>query len=171
MEKLDVLNFTPLYILRIFLILNAAYHELRMMSDTPSSSQIKRLTVSMNSQYDFQSCPNGVIGVQQSIKAKIMQCLTHFVQKATKEGISVPINIMIKLMGDGTSKARGLNIINVAFIKTNFMLGNYTVVLKASETYDELALGLQDICEEAELTIQGDVYTINIFKPGACLVS
>ena len=48
------------------------------------------------------------------------------------------------------------------------ILGNYSVaILKASETYDELALGLQDICEETQdlevLTIQGNVDTINFF--------
>lgn len=77
-------------------------------------------------------------------------------------------------MGDGTRIARGLNIVNVAFTileegsKAHSILGNYTVaILKASETYDELALGLQDICEEAQdlevLTIQGNVYTIKFF--------
>ena len=77
-----------------FSISNEGYHELSMMSDLPSSSQIKKLTVSLNSQCDIQSCPNGIIGVQQSIKARVTQRLTHFVQKATKEGISVPTNII-----------------------------------------------------------------------------
>ena len=86
-----------------------------MMSDLPSSSQIKKLTVSLNSQCDIQNCPNGIIGVQQSIKARITQQLTHLVQKATKEGISVPTTIRIRLTGDGMRIARGLNIINIAF--------------------------------------------------------
>ena len=88
-------------------------------------------------------------------------------RKATKEGVSVPTTIRIKLTGDGTRIARGLNIINFAFTileegsKAYSILGNYTVViLKASESYDELALGLQDICAEAKdlevLTIQGN---------------
>lgn len=160
-----------------FSISNKAYHELSMMSDLPSSSQIKKLTVSLNSQCDIRSCPNGIIGVQQSIRARIVQRLTHFIQKATKEGISVPTTIRIKLTGDGTRIARGLNIINFAFTileegnKAYSVLGNYTIaILKASETYDELALGLQDICEEAKdlevLTIQHNVYTILFFLGG-----
>ena len=44
-------------------------------------------------------------------------------------------------------------------------MGNYTVaILRTSEEYDELALGLEDICNEAKdievLTIEGIVYRI-----------
>ena len=140
---------STLHVKHKFSISNEAYHKLSMMSDLPSSNQIKKLTVSLNSQLGVQSCPNGIIGAQQSIKARIIQCLTHYVQKATKEGASVPTTIGIKLTGDGTRIARGLNIINFAFTileegsKAYSILGNYTVaILKASESYDELALGL-----------------------------
>ena len=128
-----------------FLILNEANHELSMTSNFPSSSQIKKLTVSMNSQCDIQNCPNRTICVQQSIKARILQSLTHSVQKVTKEGISVPTTIRINLTGDGMRIVRDLNIISVAFTileegsKTYSILGNYIVaILKASETYDVL---------------------------------
>ena len=95
--------------------------------------------------------------MQQSIKTRIIQRLTRYVQKATKEGVFVPTTIRIKITGDGTRIARGLNIINFAFTileegsKAYSILGNYTVaILKVSESYDELALGMQDICEKAK---------------------
>ena len=56
-----------------------------MMSDFPSLSQIKKLTVLLNSQCNIQSCPNEIIGIQQSLGARIMQHLTQFVQKAKKK--------------------------------------------------------------------------------------
>lgn len=147
------------------------------MSDLPSSSQIKKLTVSLNSQCAIRNCPNEVIGVQQSIRARIVQRLTQFVQKANKEGMAIPTTIRIKLTGDGTRIARGLNIVNFAFTiieegsKAYSVLGNYSVaILKITESYDELALGLQDICEEAKdlevLTIEGSVYRILFFLGG-----
>ena len=50
-------------------------------------------------------------------------------------------------------------------------MGNYTIaILKITESYDELALGLQDIYEEAKdlevLTIEGNVYKILFFLGG-----
>ena len=168
---------STLYVKDKFSISNEAYHELSMMSDLPSLSQIKKLTVSLNSQCNIQSCPNEIIGVQQSIRARITQRLTQFVRKAKKEAISIPTTIRIKLTGDGTRIARGLNIVNFAFTileegnKGYSVLGNYTIaILKITESYDELALGLQDIYEEAKdlevLTIEGNVYKILFFLGG-----
>ena len=170
-------NCSTLYIKDKFSISNEAYHELSVTSDLPSSSQIKKLTISLNSQWDIHDCPNEIVGVQQSIRARIVQRLTQFVRKGNKEGMAIPTTIRIKLTGDGTRIARGLNIVNVAFTileegsKAYSVFGNYTIaILKATETYDELALGLQDICEEAKdlevLTIEGNVYKIIFFLGG-----
>jgi len=74
------------------------------------------------------------------------------------------------LTGDGTRIARGLNVVNFAFTildegtRACSVLGNYTVVviMKVSETYDELINGLQVICKEAKdlevIIINGKVY-------------
>ena len=48
---------------------------------------MKEFTISLNSQCDIQSCPNEIIGVQQSIRARIVQCHTQFVQKVKKASI------------------------------------------------------------------------------------
>jgi len=110
-------------------------------------------------------------GVQQSIKIRLVPRLTKFACIAKQEGMCVPTTFKIKLMGDVTRIARGYNIINVAFTilnegkKAYSILGNYTIaILKTSEHYGELSLGLADICAEAKdievLAIDGNVYNI-----------
>jgi len=57
----------------------------------------------------------------------------------------------IKLTGDGTLIARGLNVVNIAFTtlegqRACSVSGNHTVaILKFSESYEGLSAGLQDI--------------------------
>ena len=115
--------------------------------------------------------------MQQSIRARFVQHLTRFVQKANKEGTPIPTTIKIKLTGNGTRIARGLNIVNFAFTildeqnKARSVSGNYTVaILKATETYDEPALGFKDILDEAKdlevLTIEGNVFKMLLFLRG-----
>ena len=168
---------STLYVKDKFSVSNEAYHELSILSDLPSSNQIKKLTASLNSLCGVQNCPNEITSVQQSIRARFVQRLTRFVQKANKEGMPIPTTIKIKLTGDGTRIARGFNIVNFAFTildeqnKAHSVSGNYTIaILKATETYDELALGLKDILDEAKdlevLTIEGNVYKILLFLGG-----
>ena len=62
---------------------------------------------------------------------------------------------LIKLTGDGTLIARGLNVVNIAFTiiegdRACSVSGNHTVaILKVSEDYENLLEELQDICDEA----------------------
>jgi len=68
---------------------NDAYHELSMVSNLPSSHQIKKLTKTLNSKFNIRSCPNGIIGVQQSLKSRIIRRLTVFIQRTSKEGVTL----------------------------------------------------------------------------------
>ena len=68
----------------------------------------------------------------------------------------IPTNINVKLIGDGTEIARGLNVVNISFTlleegqRTSSVLGNHSIaILKVSEQYDELVKGLENIREEA----------------------
>ena len=92
-------------------------------------------------------------------------------KQASEKGISIPETFRIKITGDGTQIARGLNIVNIAFTileekhKACSAFGNYSLAtLKIAEDYIELSSGLQDICEEAAdlqiVTIQHKVYNI-----------
>ena len=168
---------STLYVKDKYAISNDAYHELSVISDLPTFHEIRKLSTSLNSKCEIRNCPNGVCGVQQSIKKRLVQRLTTFVRIANQEGILVPSTLRIKLTGDGTRIARCYNIVNIAFTildegnKAYSVLGNYTVaILRTSEEYDKLVLGLEDICNEAKdiemLTIEGTVYRILFFLGG-----
>jgi len=90
-----------------------------VLSNLPSSHAVKKLSKSLNSEFAIQRCPNGVTGVQQSIKMRLVQRLTKFVCIAKQKGMCVPTTFKIKLMGDGTRIARGYNIVNFAFTIVN----------------------------------------------------
>ena len=85
--------------------------------------------------------------------------------------------IRIKLTGDGTRIARGLNIVNIAFTiieekqKACSVFGNYTVaILKVSENYEELASGLKDFLDEASdlqiVKINKQIFKVVFFLGG-----
>ena len=58
---------------------NEAYHEPSVLSDDlPRSCQIKALANLLNSQFEIHDSPNGVIGVQQSLKDHVLLRLKHY---------------------------------------------------------------------------------------------
>ena len=135
----------------------------------PESSKVKKLAATLNTEFDIVPSPNGIIGVQQSLKKRIVRCLTSLTQKSGSDVI--PTTIRIKLTGDGTRIGRGFNVVNFAFtiIEKNSqpgsVLGNHAVsVMKISESYDELTDGLKDICNEAKtlkaVTVDGKEYNL-----------
>ena len=93
----------------------------------------------------------------------------YFVKQASEQGISIPETFRIKITGDKTQIARGLNIVNIVFKKNIKHVPHLVIILKIAEEYKELSSGLQDICEEAAdlqiVTIQDKVYNIK-FSPG-----
>ena len=135
-----------LYVKDEFSISDKAFHEISMITpDLSTSFKIQKLKKSLNDSFDIRPCPNGVVGVQQSLRVQI----TRYVSYMVKKGIDIPSTIKIKLTGDGTRIARGLSIVNVAFTiiedsgKARSVEGNHTIaLLKVSETYDELVKGL-----------------------------
>ena len=160
-----------------YAVSNEAYHELSIMSDLPSFSQVRKLTKSMNSKLKITSCPNGVCGVQQSIRERILQRLQYFIHKNTDRGVSTPDTIRIKLTGDGTQIGRELKVVNIAFTildegeTAQSVNGNYSIaIVKTGESYDDLANALQDICREAKdlevLTVDDKVYKLQFFLGG-----
>ena len=105
------------------------------------------------------------MGVQQSLRVHIAYHIKSLLEK-TKENTDLPSTIRVKLTGDGTRIARGLNIVNFAFTiegaKAQSVAGNHTIaIMEVSESYDELVSGLKDICQEARYL---DVITMKIYK-------
>ena len=99
-----------LYVKDKFSISNEAFHELSTLSDLPSSYCIKTLTRELNSQFEILRAPNGM---QQSLRNRVLVCLTRLIANSKED--EIPNTIRIKLTGDGTLIARGLNVVNIAF--------------------------------------------------------
>lgn len=159
-----------------FSVSHEAYHELSTMSDLPNLYQVKKIAKSLNSNLMITNCPNDC-GVQQSLKARLLQRLEVFIHHNTRKGIDTPDIIRIKLTGDGTQIGRELKVINFTFTiideveKAQSITGNYSLaILQTSESYDDLANGLQDICNEAKdiqvLAVGEKVYRIQFFLGG-----
>ena len=168
---------SALYVKDKYCVSNTAFHELSMLSNLPHSCEVNRLTQTLNSKFEIRSAPNGVVGVQQSLRKHVTVCLTHLVEKYSADGMEIPDTFRIKLTGDGTQIARGLSVVNVAFTILEegqiacSSSGNRTVaILKVNEDYDELGAGLEDIIKEAEdlevLTINERVLKIQFFLGG-----
>ena len=100
-----------------FRISNAAYHELSMLHPhLPKSLQIQKLTKELNS---ITNTPNDTMGVQLCLTTCITACLVHLLPSTT----GTQRKICIKLTGDGTLIARGLNV--VTFLHLVYWKRNY----------------------------------------------
>ena len=101
---------SSLYVKDRFSVSNEAFHELSMVSDLPTSFQVKKMTKALNSKFEIRSI--GTIGVQQSLRTCLAIRLTKLVEQSYLPISSV---IRVKLTGDGTQIARGLTVVNIAF--------------------------------------------------------
>lgn len=166
-----------LYIKDKFSVSNEAFHELSMVSNLPNSSKINSLTRKLNDDFSISCTPNGVVGVQQSLRERIMVRLNQLIDKASEQE-DVPSTLRVKLTGDGTQIARGLSVVNINFTlleegqsRACSAFGNHSIaILRVSENYEELKAGLEDIIKEAEdlevVTMRGKVYSIQFFLGG-----
>ena len=168
---------SSLYVKDKFGVSFEAFHELSMLSDLPSSSQVRKLTTSLNSQFNIKNTPNNITGVQQSIKERIEHRIKYLIQQNSLVGKPTLSTIRIKLTGDGTQIGRGLKVVNIAFTvidegeRANSVLENYTIaILKVEENYEQLVAGLQDIISDAKdcnaIVIDGQQYNIKYYLGG-----
>ena len=71
-----------LYVKDKFSISNQAFHELAMVAHgLPKSSRVKKLADSINSEFKVFPTPNGIVGMQQSLWARITVRLTSLIKK------------------------------------------------------------------------------------------
>ena len=165
---------STLYVKDKHSIADAGYHELSMLSDLPYITQIKKLRHELNSHYDIRKVPGDIIGVQQSLTARLIPRLTSIVENATDKVHSC---FRVKLTGDGTQIDRGLTVVNVAFTileegnKARSASGNHSIgIFKVSEDYHALISAMQDIITEAKslknVTINNTTYEIKYFLGG-----
>ena len=86
-----------------------------MISNLPPSSQLKKCASTLNAQFEIRDAPEGIVGVQQSIKSRLKFLLTHIIYNFSKNSTEISNVIRVKLTGDGTQIARGLTVVNFAF--------------------------------------------------------
>ena len=173
-EKKEDIHST-LYIKDKYSISDTSYHELSMLSDLPSSKQVKKLKHTLNSHYGIKKAPADITGVQQSLKEQLIPCITNIINNT--QGENVPSCFRVKLTGDGTQIGRGFNVVNFAFTileegeKARSSAGNHCIgIFKVCEDYSALYEALQDIIIEASdlkyITINGNKYDIKYFLGG-----
>jgi len=166
-----------LYVKDKFSISDKAFHELSSITPIlPKVGEVKKIAKKLNSEIEIKPTPNNIIGVQQSLRLRLTTCLSRLIEQASTDGKDFPNKIGVKLTGDGTRIARGLNIINFAFTilednRAQSASGNHVfAILKTTEGYDEILAGLQDICDEARdievISIDQKVYQVTWFLGG-----
>ena len=99
-----------LYVKDKFSISDKAFHELSSIVPTlPKCGQVKKIAKKLNSEFEIKPTPNNIVGVQQSLRLRLTTCLSRLVEQASKDGKDFPDKIRVKLNGDGTRIALGLN--------------------------------------------------------------
>ena len=156
-----------LYIKDKFVIPGRGY----LTSDLPSHHQLKQLSKEIDSTTQITSPPEGIIGVQQKFRDRLITRLNHMLKKTG----TLPNKLLIKLSGDGTKIAESIHVINFTFTVLNDVpeatTTNHTlVILKATESYNELKTCLSDLTEEMEemqqIEHQGKTIEIEYFLTG-----
>ena len=111
MSNYDTLKVhSSLYIEDKYSISNDAYHEMSMLSNLPSLSEVRKLTKSLDSTFPISNPPNNIIGAQTSLRARISYRLEYFINRNKEEGKATPQMIRIKLTADVTRIACSLDL-------------------------------------------------------------
>ena len=122
-------------------ISNEAYHELHMLHpQLPNYSQIQKTIKEMNSTLTITNTPNNTMGVQINLRPCVTACLSHLLPSTT----GTQRKVRIKLTGDGTQIARGLNVVIFAFtilekdLNPTSAHGSHPVaIIRTTETFDK----------------------------------
>jgi hypothetical protein len=167
----DDLTHFALYCKDRFSLSDATYREISQLTkDLLRLYKLKELTKDMNSQFEIVPSPSGTIGVQQSLKARLLVRLGAL---NLKDGEI----IQIKLTGDGTNIAKSIHVVNFAFTLLNeesiasSPLGNHSIaILQGPEDYNALATSLSDIVKETSelqsIEVDGKEHNIEYFLGG-----
>ena len=168
----DIVDKT-LYIKDRFNVSNQTYHELAMVNkELPRSSALTKRARELGAESIIHPTPGKNIGVQQSLKERLMKRIEKLVQ--VNPSIAENANIHVKITGDGTCISHSMHAVVIAFTviedgeNPNSPCGNHTIVLlNAGEDYNKLAESLEDIQDEIKqlksITVNDVVYTIEFF--------
>lgn len=143
-----------------FCLSDEAYHELSFLSkDIPQLYKLKMESSSLNSSFDICEAPEGVVGVQQSLKTSRLK---HLQLDPTQK-------IQVKLASDGISIGKNIHVINFTF--TLLTAGNHALaIMQVPEKYATLSEALADIDAEARdlqlITVNGKTHELEFFLGG-----
>ena len=166
-----------LYAKERFGILNAAYHELSMLFPTLSrSNHLNQRVKDLNKHWTVFPTPEGTIGVQQSLKRLLTDRIEYFLTTSSQTTtFDSSRKIRVKLTGDGTNIGN-LHIVVFGFtipeegMGTKSAAGNHPLcILRDTEDYEQLRLGLHDILNEIQkngLVVNGTKYEIDFLLGG-----
>ena len=161
-----------LYIKDKFSLSDEAYREMSFLtSDIPRLYKVKDVAKGLNSKFEVLPAPEGVIGVQQSLRSRLMIRLRSLPSLERNQ------TIQIKLSGDGTGIAKHINVVNFTFTLLNegavasTAQGNHTLaILLVPEKYEYLSVALREVAKEASelqtITLNDASHTIEYFLGG-----
>ena len=125
-----------------------------------------------NRTYHIKPTPNGICGVQQSLRDRLHVRIARLHQMTKPNE-----KFRVKLSGDGTNIGKRLHVVNFTF--TLLEEGAHTcpyegnrilAIFKEAEKYEHLILALDDLRSEVEqldtITVDGISYEIKYFLGG-----
>ncbi|XP_046573163.1 uncharacterized protein LOC124281178 [Haliotis rubra] len=158
-------------------ISNKAYHELSMVvPDMPRLHSVVKRAKEINVDVKIRDTPNDTVGVQQSLRDRLTNCVSNIVASGKGQAILSKQSVNVKLTGDGTELGRRKKVINFGFtildedlctsVRGNYLLAMFT----GNETYDNIRKALEDIVTEAKalntLNIGGTLVHVTYFLGG-----
>ena len=167
-----------LYAKERFSISNEAYHELSMLdSALPRSWKLKAEVKEMNKRWKISPTPGSTVGVQQSLKQRLIDRLKHLQSIASDDsGFKLNSTVGVKLTGDGTYIGSRQHIITFGFTIIDegsickSASGNHSVcIARVAEDYANLSVILADITKEVDdinqhgLEVNDIKYTVHFY--------
>ena len=145
----------------------------------PCHYKLKERIKQLNSLWKIRPTPNGVVGVQQSLKDRLINRIQHLISSTPADvSFKTKKTIRVKLSGDGTSIGKRLHVVNFTFTvldegsKAYSYEGNHSIAIFREEEkkYDGLQRALADIISEVEtlnsISVDGTSFGIEYFLGG-----
>ena len=177
-EQLELISMM-VYVKDRYNVSGSAYHEMaKICKEMPRHYKLQQRISELNTLWKINPTPNGVCGVQQSLKDRLLVRLGHLIE-STPDSASFKKDkkIRVKLSGDGTSIGKRLHVINFTFTlldegaKAYSYEGNHCLaIFKEQEKYEGLRDALEDIIKEVKsldkITVMDSTFAIEYFLGG-----
>ena len=177
-DQVDIISMM-LYTKDRFNVSGLAYHEMaKLCKEMPRHYRLKNKIAELNKLWDITPTPNGVVGVQQSLKGRLGQRIQHLVRKTPPSAdFKVNRKVRVKLSGDGTSIGKRLHVINFTYTllddgdQAHSFEGNHPLaIFREQENYYSLKKALEDVVKDVLefkcIEVDGTSYDIVYYLGG-----